>query len=148
MPFAPGANHPDWKGGIRSFGVGYIGIYQPQHPRAGKYGYVLEHLLVAEEALKKPLPEQAVIHHVNENRRDNRPCNLVICQDQAYHVLLHARLRALKACGNPNWRKCRYCWKFDSLENLSKAKKKEEYLHKHCDALRQARLYRIKNNNS
>lgn len=52
------------------------------------------HQRVAERALGKPLPAGAEIHHVNGDPKDNRPANLVICQDAAYHDLLHARARA------------------------------------------------------
>lgn len=61
-----------------------------------------EHVIVAERALGKMLPSGAAVHHVNENGRDNRNCNLVICQDNAYHKLLHARMRVVKAGGNPD----------------------------------------------
>lgn len=64
--------------------------------------YKLEHLLIAERALGKPLPKGAQVHHVDENRRNNTPSNLVICQDQKYHYLLHARARVVRAGGNPN----------------------------------------------
>lgn len=50
-----------------------------------------EHVLVAEKALGKRLPAGAVVHHVNHNKTDNRPENLVICPDHAYHRLLHVR---------------------------------------------------------
>ena len=60
-----------------------------------------------------------MVHHVNEIRSDNWKENLVICQDCAYHKLLHRRARALKACGHANWRKCRFCKKYDDPENLS-----------------------------
>jgi hypothetical protein len=60
------------------------------------------HILVAESALGKKLPVGAEVHHVNENKYDNSPSNLVICQDHAYHRLLHVRARVLAAGGNPN----------------------------------------------
>lgn len=54
-----------------------------------------QHVLVAEKALGKPLPKGAVVHHVNGKPWDNRPENLVVCPNQAYHALLHARMREL-----------------------------------------------------
>jgi len=70
---------------------------------------VLVHRAVAEEALGKPLPAIAVVHHINGVRNDNCPENLVVCPDDAYHMLLHARERAYDACGHADWLKCRYC---------------------------------------
>lgn len=68
-------------------------------------GYVVirnkcEHVLVAEKVLGRNLKTSEHVHHVNGVRNDNRPRNLVICQDQKYHMLLHRRMRALKACGH------------------------------------------------
>ena len=90
----------------------YTLIYLPDHPRAQK-GYVPEHRAIAERALGKILSASAVVHHVNNDGHDNRPSNLVVCQDHAYHFLLHARQRALEACGNPNWLICVYCRTYD-----------------------------------
>lgn len=57
---------------------------------------VYEHTYLAEKALGKPLPKGAVVHHLNELPWDNHtPLNLVICPDQAYHMLLHKRARDL-----------------------------------------------------
>jgi len=97
---------------------GYVLIWQPSHTRANTHGYVPEHILVAEKVLGKPLPKGVVIHHVDGNRSNNLPFNLVICQDDGYHHLLHWRERALKACGHANWRKCCYCHKYDDRANL------------------------------
>lgn len=88
--------NPNWKGG-RTTVAGYIAIRCPNHPRTNPRGYVLEHILKAEKALGKPLPSKVEVHHFNEIRNDNRNSNLVVCQDRAYHRLLHRRLRALKA---------------------------------------------------
>jgi hypothetical protein len=81
---------PFWKGGKRKDGHGYVQVLMPGHPRGGAKGYVYEHILVAEKALGKPLPPKAVVHH-------HTPEQLVICQNQAYHLLLHQRQRALNA---------------------------------------------------
>ncbi len=103
-----GAKHYSWKGG-RGTTNGYAVLLRPEHPRAGSKGYVYEHILIAEQALGKYLPGGAVVHHVNGIKTDNKPSNLVICPDQAYHLLLHQRQRALKACGDPTARKCWIC---------------------------------------
>lgn len=76
------------------------------------------HVLVAEKALGKPLPRGAVVHHVDENPRNNAPTNLVVCPDAAYHNLLHQRMRALDACGHVDWRKCWICKEYDAPERL------------------------------
>lgn len=73
-----GANHPSWRGGkYRSTDAGYIQLWMPEHPRANKRHYVLEHIVVWEEYYHKSLPEGYVIHHLNGIKNDNRPENLV-----------------------------------------------------------------------
>ncbi len=92
-----------------------------------KYGYIVhesggiavgEHVLVAEKALGKRLPSGAIVHHVDKNPQNNAPANLVVCPSRAYHHLIHVRMRAVAACGNPNWRKCRICKRYDDPANL------------------------------
>ncbi len=68
------------------------------------------HRLRAELALGKPLPLGAEVHHVDGNRWNNANRNLVICQDLAYHRLLHLRTRVLRAGGDPNTQRlCGIC---------------------------------------
>lgn len=101
--------------------------------------HVFEHVLIAERALGKPLPPGACVHHVDENPANNNPLNLVICPDQAYHSLLHVRARALAACGNADWRKCKRCGKYDSVTRLSVYG--NEAVHPECNRAH-AKLYR------
>ncbi len=50
-----------------------------------------EHIAIAERALGKSLPALAKVHHVDGSTTRNANSNLVICENQAYHLLLHAR---------------------------------------------------------
>lgn len=111
--------------------------------RIGNHGYVvvsrdgrqvLEHIHIAEQAIGKPLPNGAEVHHINGTRTDNRNSNLVICQDASYHRLLHKRQRALDASGNANNIPCGYCGKYDSPENMYIRKDKYGYgYHRECE---------------
>ena len=108
-----------WRGGI-SQQNGYPIIYMPDHPRADVAGYVKMHILVAERALGKPLPTKAIVHHVNEDVSDYRNANLVICQNVAYHRLLHRRMETKRACGRADWQRCAYCGQHGPLKTVHK----------------------------
>jgi len=95
---------------------GYAVVLSPEHPRADRRGYVREHILIAEKVLGRLIPRGVLIHHAN-GTKDSGP--LVICQDDAYHNLLHQRMRALEACGNVHWRKCVVCKEYDDPKNLT-----------------------------
>ena len=105
--------HSSYKTGSRT-----LRGYRHIRLRGGKGRYEFEHTLVAEQALGRPLPTGACVHHVNAQRADNRPANLVICESRAYHTLLHRRMRAYHACGQANWRKCGYCGQYDEPTNI------------------------------
>lgn len=100
---------------------------------------VFEHKIIAERALGKSLPPRAEIHHANENKLDNRNANLVICPSRAYHSLLHQRLRALEACGNPNWRQCIFCKQYDDPLKMRIPKNRDRPRHRKCDNLDRSR---------
>jgi hypothetical protein len=97
---------------------GYAKINMPSHPRADAKGRVLEHIVIIEQTIGKYLPPQAVSHHVNEIRSDNRKSNLVLCNDVAYHQLLHVRLRSYKAVGKVGNHFCLTCKTWQSDNNF------------------------------
>lgn len=99
----------------------YIRVYKPSHPRAVKSSkHVYQHTLICERALGKYLPKNCEIHHVDGDITNNWPYNLVICQDRAYHMLLHSRQRIKNLGGNPNTEKiCGRCQEIKSLDNFS-----------------------------
>jgi hypothetical protein len=79
----------------------YPHVKAPDHPKANN-GWIFEHTQIVERALGKHLPDRAEVHHIDRNRQNNAHANLVVCQDHAYHMLLHARQRVVKAGGDPN----------------------------------------------
>ncbi|SRR6266568_3649117 len=57
------------------------------------------HRWLAEQARGKPLPPGAVVHHHNGKKVGGA---LVVCQNAAYHVLIHTRTKIFYAGGDPN----------------------------------------------
>lgn len=69
-----------------------------------------EHVVIAEQALGRPLPRGAEVHHVDDTLTNNERSNLVICENRAYHKLLHARARVIRRGGDPRVEKiCGRC---------------------------------------
>lgn len=98
--------------------------WAPNHPRTSSVGYVLSHILLAEKVIGRLLPPSIEIHHYDKKQ-------LVICENRKYHFLLHVRTRALLACGNVHWRKCKVCKKYDRPENLKVSRTAGIY-HQDC----------------
>lgn len=71
---------------------GYIAIYNPEHSRASKDGYVMEHILIVEKYIGRPLKDGEVVHHKNFIRDDNRIDNLQLMTNHD-HMSYHMTVR-------------------------------------------------------
>jgi len=71
---------------------GYRVILMPEHPRAMRsknwYGYVYEHIVVAEQGLGRAVKGGEVIHHLDGNRANNTVRNLLVLE-RGQHTKLH-----------------------------------------------------------
>lgn len=71
---------------------GYVYALVPEHPKATKNGYVLEHRIVMENILNRPLLDNEDIHHIDGNGRNNNPNNLEI-KKRGDHQRFHMHQR-------------------------------------------------------
>lgn len=73
-----------WKGGKADIGTGYRMILVSRNPRK----YVFEHRLVMERILGRKLLPAEIVHHMNEDKSDNRPENLKV-MSRSEHIRIH-----------------------------------------------------------
>ena len=87
-----GKRSGNWKGEKCITSHGYVSVYNPDHPHAGKKKRVYEHILVMENHIGRYLEKGEVVHHINGNKSDNRIENLMLLTNSE-HVKLHAKLK-------------------------------------------------------
>jgi len=109
-------------------------------------GHIAEHVEVAEKALGHPLPSGAEVHHVNNDGRDNRGGNLVICQDKSYHQMLHRRARVIRAGYPASWVRCKYCLEYGPEDTMYHHTSSYSYRHRGCHTARERDRRENRNN--
>jgi len=116
----------NWKGGRSVTYAGYVRIYQPENPKSS-HGYVLEHILIAQKLVG--INKEFEIHHYGQKSDNDK---IVICENHAFHMLLHQRTRAYFACGHANWRKCTICKQYDDPQNMYISQPAHHQRHRGC----------------
>lgn len=69
------------------------------HPLADANGYTYEHILIAVAAIGRPLADNEIVHHKNENRSDNRWGENLEVITRAEHGALHSAQRERSSTG-------------------------------------------------
>lgn len=100
-----------WNGGIAMSTKGYRLVKMPDHHRADRRGYVMEHILVFERESGISLPDNCCIHHLNGIKDDNRIENLCMMTHSS-HTVFHHKGRKLTS---------------ETKKKISEARKKYEF---------------------
>ena len=109
--FKKGQKAHNFKGRWKS-NNGYIMVFCPDHPFAmQRKKYVMEHRLVMEKYICRFLNPGEQVHHINENKSDNRIENLKLCKNDSDHRIFHTRKYKFK-------KQCTLCHKVKSLKHF------------------------------
>lgn len=83
-----GEGTPNYKGYRRKTPKGYFVRYAPWHPNASSQGLVMEHRMVMEGLIGRFLAADEVVHHIDGNKGNNSPENLMLMttgEHSAFH---------------------------------------------------------------
>lgn len=131
------------------YSQGYRLIYEPGHQEAmdGNWeGYVYEHIIIAERMLGRSIKDDEEVHHMDFDRSNNSPNNLLVLT-KSQHVKLHNWLK--RSCAvdeellienevkteNPEVPECKNC-------RLHLSSDQEKYCSRECYNKGQRRVER------
>ena len=79
----------DLSGLKRYINKGYYEYYLPDHHLANKAGFVYEHQIIAEDKLGRDLNTEEVVHHLDMDKMNNSPENLIVFKNNSEHISFH-----------------------------------------------------------
>lgn len=85
-----GDKHHSWKGGMTQESSGYI-VYTSSPSNGNKAGMLL-HRVIAEQKYGRKLGSFDYVHHIDGNKKNNHPDNLIVLSPSE-HAKLHAEER-------------------------------------------------------
>jgi hypothetical protein len=85
-----GENNPSFTGGRHVLSIGYVVILAPEDPEADPRGYIYEHRFVARSVVGRMLLPGEVVHHIDGDKANNAPENLMVFPSQSAHLKHHA----------------------------------------------------------
>ena len=98
-----GADNANWRGGRVVNADGYVRVWVGRDNVPESFnGYVLEHRLVMQEHLGRPLEPHEVVHHINGVKTANRIENLTLMSDtehKKHHQMLLRQARSVRDAG-------------------------------------------------
>jgi hypothetical protein len=74
---------------------GYTLIKNYNHPDRNKHNDILEHRLIMEQKIGRRLKKKEIVHHIDQNRTNNKRRNLFLCSGLSEHGTVHASFRKL-----------------------------------------------------
>ena len=85
----------------------------PDHPHASTNGCVCEHILVAEQKLGRYLKPGETVHHIDRNKRNNNPDNIIVFASNSDHISYHSGHTIYEKDGvwyaTPKYYTCEFC---------------------------------------
>jgi hypothetical protein len=155
-PQLSGENHHNWNGGKR-ISLGYIYLYNHNHPKKDKNGYIPESHSAMERHLGRYLQDEEVVHHINGIKNDNRIENLLLFKNQSEHRRFHIKhfICSVKNCGKKHSAKGLCSNHYQKFRLKYGGKSKKTCLMDNCDSyiygrnlckLHYQQWYRSKNN--
>lgn len=115
-----GPKNGNWSGGFYITNRGYKKILLRSHPRSDDQGYVLEHIVIMEKKIGRKLRKGERVHHIDHDKLNNDPENLMLFKSHSDHLKYEADQRGRRRkfvkcdfCGKEFWKRLSWVGRFN-----------------------------------